>query len=246
MLPKQRTLALFVLGALALWPAPVYAMHIGEGILPAPWAGLWFAISLPFVWWGLHDIQRRSKKRPYMKALVGLVGAAVFIVSCMPVPVPLVGTCSHPCGTGMAAILIGPLATVVVSSVALLLQALFLAHGGLSTLGANICSMGVVGAFVGYGVFVVARRAGASLFVAAFLAGLLSDWGTYAMTSFELASGLCGNDSLSQTFLAILVAFSPTQIPLGLAEGVVSGLACVFVCSRRPELMGLRAEGTSA
>ncbi|MGD0092836.1 MAG: energy-coupling factor ABC transporter permease [Planctomycetota bacterium] len=243
---KRSTFLILCVAALALFPGPAYAMHIAECILPWPWAGLWFAVSLPFVWWGLHDIQKRSRQRPYMKALVGLVGAAVFIISCMPVPVPWVGTCSHPCGTGLAAILIGPAATVVVASVALLLQALFLAHGGLTTLGANILSMGIAGAFVGYGVFRLARRLGASYFVAAFLAGLLSDWATYAVTSYELASALCGQHSFQKMFLTILVAFAPTQIPLGVAEGMVSGMACAFVLSRRPELLGRLAEGNCA
>jgi len=242
----QRNTFLILLAALVLLPRAAHAMHISEGILPGPWAGLWFGVSLPFVWWGLHDIQRRSTRQPYVKALVGLVGAAVFIVSCMPVPVPWTGTCSHPCGTGLAAILIGPSATIVVTSVALLLQALFLAHGGLSTLGADICSMGVAGAFVGYGVFQLARRLGASFFLAAFLAGLLSDWATYTVTSFELASALCGEHSFRDMFLTVLVAFAPTQIPLGLAEGVVSGMACVFVLSRRPELLGKMTAGGSA
>ena len=91
------------------------------------------------------------------------------MVSCMPIPVPAAGSCSHPCGTGIAAIFIGPLLTVVVSSVALLLQALFLAHGGLSTLGANLASMGIAGAFAGYGIFILVRRLTGSWWIAAFL-----------------------------------------------------------------------------
>ena len=54
-------------------------------------------------------------------------------------------------------LLIGPGPTVVVASIALLLQALFLAHGGLTTLGANIMSMGVVGAFSAYGIYHLLR-----------------------------------------------------------------------------------------
>ncbi len=116
-------------------PEPAYAMHISEGILPIQWAFLWFVLAVPFVIWGLRTLRIRSKEEPHLKAMVGLVGAAVFVISCMPIPVPTAGTCSHPCGTGMAAILIGPWLTVVVASIALLLQALFLGHGGLTTLG---------------------------------------------------------------------------------------------------------------
>lgn len=225
--------------------APAYAMHITEGILPAPWAILWFVVSVPFLAWGLRDLRVRSQAAPFFKPLVGLVGAAVFVISCMPIPVPTAGTCSHPCGTGLAAILIGPSLTVVVASVALTLQALFLAHGGLSTLGANIVSMGVTGAFVGYGTFLLARRLGAPRLVAAFLAGVLSDWGTYAMTSFELASALHGDRALAGMFLTILVAFMPTQIPLGIFEGFLSAGALRFVEARRPELLSIPGVGGS-
>ncbi|MGA2402599.1 MAG: energy-coupling factor ABC transporter permease [Syntrophobacteraceae bacterium] len=237
---------LWMLGAIVLLlPDRVWAMHISEGILPAPWAALWFGLSAPFVAWGLRDLRLRSEQVPHFKPLVGLVGAAVFIISCMPIPVPTAGTCSHPCGTGLAAILIGPWLTVVVTSVALVLQALFLAHGGLSTLGADIFSMGVAGAFVGYGVFHLARRLGAGLVLAAFLAGLLSDWATYAVTSFELASALRGDSSLGTLFVAILVAFIPTQLPLGIFEGFLSAGAYRFIYTRRPELLQKPVGGSS-
>jgi cobalt/nickel transport system permease protein len=169
--------------ALCAVPGTAHAMHITEGILPAPWAGLWFLVAIPFVAWGLRDLQVRSRRTPFFKPMVGLVGAAVFVISCMPIPVPVAGTTSHPTGTGLAAILIGPPLTVVVASIALLLQALFLAHGGLTTLGANIVSMGIVGGLTGYGVFHAARRLRLPSWLAAFLAGLVSDWATYAVTA---------------------------------------------------------------
>jgi len=157
-------------GTLIALPTPAFAMHISEGILPASWAALWYAAAIPFVALGLRELRRRSEQYPYFKPLVGLVGAAVFLISCMPIPVPSAGTCSHPCGTGIAAILIGPGLTVVVASIALTLQALFLAHGGLTTLGANIISMGVAGAYVGYGTYWIIRRLGLPWVAAAFLA----------------------------------------------------------------------------
>ena len=138
--PRLTTLAV-VAAIIVLWPRPAHAMHIADGILPIGWAGLWFAVAVPFVLWGLHTINRRRAADPRAVTMIALVGAGVFLVSCMPVPIPLVGTCSHPCGTGLGALLIGPGPTVVVASIALFLQALFLNHGGFSTLGANIVSM---------------------------------------------------------------------------------------------------------
>jgi cobalt/nickel transport system permease protein len=233
-------------GILASLPAPVFAMHISEGLLPTSWALLWFAVAIPFVAWGLRDLRRRSDALPYFKPLVGLVGAAVFLISCMPVPVPTAGTCSHPAGTGLAAILIGPGLTVVVASIALTLQALFLAHGGLTTLGANIVSMGVAGAFVGYGAYRLVRRLGLPWVMAVFMAGLLSDWATYAMTSVELAAALHGGESFSAMLALILLAFVPTQLPLGIFEGILCVGALKFVRSRKPELLRMAAAGGRA
>lgn len=150
---------------------------------------------------------------------------------------PTAGTCSHPCGTGMAAIIIGPTLTVVVSSIALLLQALFLSHGGLTTLGGNIMSMGIVGAFSGWAVFRTTRKLGLPVWGAAFLCGVVSDWATYATTSFELASALHGTGSFLKMFTAIGISFMPTQIPLGLFEGVLTAVAYQFITTRRPGLI---------
>ena len=234
-----KTVVVTAVLAACLLPLNAHAMHITEGILPLSWAGLWFAVALPFILWGLYDLRVRSARMPLFKPLVGLVGAAVFIISCMPIPVPTAGTCSHPCGTGLAAILIGPGLTVVVASIALLLQALFLAHGGLTTWGANVVSMGVVGGLVGFGVFRLGRRVGLPILAAAFLAGLLSDWATYATTAFELASALHGSGSLDRMFVTIGLAFSPTQIPLGILEGFLTAGACSFLEARRPGLVNL-------
>ncbi|NQT85259.1 energy-coupling factor ABC transporter permease, partial [bacterium] len=110
-------------------------------------------------------------------------------------------------------------------------------HGGLTTLGANVVSMGIIGAYVGYGAFRLLRGVRAPVWVAAFAAGLLSDWATYAATSFALASGLYWGAEMWTTFAVILVAFVPTQLPLGILEGVLSAGAYRFVLTRRPALL---------
>jgi cobalt/nickel transport system permease protein len=223
---------LVLLAMSLMLPGSAFAMHITEGILPPLWAGFWFVLVAPFFIWGLQEIKRKSVNDPRYKSMIALIGSAVFIISCMPVPVPFVGTCSHPAGTGLAAIIIGPAPTVVLSSVALTLQALFLAHGGLTTLGANLFSMGVAGAFTAYGVFRLAKRLGMPLFWSAFAAGIASDWATYALTSTELAAALQGEHSFVSVFSTVLVAFAPTQIPLGIFEGFVTAIAYQFFCLR--------------
>jgi len=222
---------------LSLLPASAWAMHISEGILPVGWAAGWFVVALPFVAWGIRDIRRRSAESAYYKSLAGLMGAAVFVISCLPIPVPGTGSCAHPTGTGLAAIFIGPAPTVVIAAIALGLQALFMSHGGLSTLGANIMSMGIGGAFAGYYVFRLCRGLGLPVWGAAFAAGLLSDWGTYTLTSLELAAALADPANFLKMLATILLAFVPTQVPLGILEGFISAGAYSFILFRRPDLL---------
>ena len=165
------------------------------------------------------------------------MAAVVFIISCMPVPVPTAGTCSHPCGTGMAAILLGPFVSSLIAAVALLLQALFLSHGGLSTWGANIFSMGVVGSVAGYFTFKGLRAMGVPLGTAAFFAGLQADWATYLATSVELASGIRGSEPFLPLLEKILLAFVPTQLPLGILEGAMTAGMVMLLYRKRPDIL---------
>jgi len=214
-----------------------HAMHIAEGILPFGWAALWTALALPFVAWGLYSLKKKSAEDLSVKPLVGLMAAVVFIISCMPVPVPFAGTCSHPCGTGISGILVGPAISVLVTAVALLIQALFLAHGGLSTWGADIVSMGVMGSFAGYLIFRAMRSLNFNLAAAGFMAGLLADWATYLTTSVELAAGIKGTSDFIPLFWKIVVAFIPTQLPLGILEGAMTAGMVVLLYRKRPDLL---------
>src|SRR4030042_218841 len=227
----------FVLGLLLLYPAPAHAMHIAEGILPANWAALWYVVAFAFVIPGIYFITRKTKQIRGLMPLLGIAGAAIFLISVFPIPVPVTGSCSHPCGTPLGAILVGPFISTVLGAIALLIQALFLAHGGFSTWGANIVSMALVGSFVGFGAFILFPRFHAPIFVAAFAAGLFGDWATYATTAFELSSALHGTGSLWGMFGAICLAFAPTQLPLGILEGLFTGGVVTLIYHRRPELL---------
>lgn len=226
-------------GVFALFASvsPGYAMHISEGILPFGWAVAWYLLAIPFIAMGLNRLRRLSKDDLFFKPLIGLIAAVVFIISCMPIPVPTAGTCAHPAGTGISAILIGPVLSVLVAAAALLIQALFLAHGGLTTLGANIVSMGVMGSFAAYGAFVMLRKMKVGIAPAAFMAGLLADWATYITTSFQLALGIRGEAAFAPLFWKILIAFVPTQFPLGILEGAMTAGMVVLLYKKRPDIL---------
>jgi cobalt/nickel transport system permease protein len=230
-------LVLMLSAGLLMLPAQASAMHISEGILPAWWAIFWFALAAPFVAWGVKRMTACKAADPAYLPLVGIFGAAVFVFSCFPIPVPVAGCTSHPAGTGLSAILLGGPASVVVAFVSLLLQALFLAHGGLTTLGGNTFSMGVLGSFGGLAAFRLGRMMRTNLFWAGFMAGLASDLLTYLGTSLELALALHGNQSIWLVLGQIYLAFMPTQVPLAILEGVVIGSILVYVEKHRPDIL---------
>jgi len=111
------------------------------------------------------------------------------------------------------------------SSTSLVFQALLLAHGGLTTLGANVFSMAVVGSFVAAGVFRASRALRLSLAISVFLAACLGDLATYVTTSIQLAWAFpdpVGGFTASLAKFAGI--FAITQIPLAITEGLLTVL----------------------
>jgi cobalt/nickel transport system permease protein len=156
--------------------------------------------------------------------LLGVAAAFAFLLSALKLP-SVTGSCSHPTGVGLGALLFGPAAMVPVGFVVLLFQALLLAHGGITTLGANVVSMAVVGPFVSYGVFRAAAALGLSRSVAVFLAASLGDLATYVTTSAQL--GLAFPDAaggFATSFLKFGGIFALTQVPIAVSEGLLTVL----------------------
>jgi cobalt/nickel transport system permease protein len=195
-------------------------MHIMEGYLPPVHCVAWGVISAPFVVHGALKLRQIMQEQPQMRLTLAASGAFTFVLSALKMP-SVTGSCSHPTGTGLGAVLFGPGVMAMLGAIVLLFQALLLAHGGLTTLGANIFSMAIVGPWVSYGIYRLLKRA--SLPVAVFLAAALGDWATYVTTSFQLAaaypdaaSGYIG------AFLKFAGIFAITQVPLAIAEGLLT------------------------
>lgn len=220
---------------LTLFSQDALAMHISEGILPPRESIATFIISLPFILIGFYNIYKMKKENPFFMPLLGLVGAGIFVVSAFPIPVPIAGTCSHPAGTGLGAIILGPFVSTVIACVSLLIQALFMAHGGLTTLGANTLTMGVFGSFLGFLGYKVCRKLGLNIFISGFVAGFIADIATYAATAVILALSL--SPDFLPAFREIALAFVPTQIPLGILEGIITGYSVRYISLHKPELM---------
>ncbi|NBO31399.1 MAG: energy-coupling factor ABC transporter permease [Cyanobacteria bacterium WB6_1B_304] len=205
-------------------PRPAYAMHIMEGFLPINWVIFWWAVYLPFLLWGLRSLSQITQRHPETKLLLALAGSFTFVLSALKIP-SVTGSCSHPTGTGLGAILFGPTVMSVLGSLVLLFQTLLLAHGGITTLGANGVSMAVVGPFVAYGVYQIVGHSLGRPTLGFFLAATLGDLATYVVTSGQLALAFPSNyGGVLVAFGKFISIFAITQIPLAISEGLLTVL----------------------
>lgn len=201
---------------------PAYAMHIMEGFLPVGWAVFWWVITIPFFVMGLRSIQKTIHENPEVKMMLGLSGAFAFVLSALKIP-SVTGSSSHPTGVGLGAILFGPTAMTVIGTIVLLFQALLLAHGGITTLGANAFSMAVIGPLIAYAVFKGGSKLKLSFSVSVFLAAMFADLGTYIITSLQLALAFPSEiGGILESFYKFAGIFAVTQIPLAISEGLLT------------------------
>jgi cobalt/nickel transport system permease protein len=216
-------------------------MHISEGILTGPSFYITTAAGAVALAFGAASMKKFVKEQPSRKPLLGMAGAFIFLVSLVPIPAYM-GTCSHPCGTPLAGILLGPGIGIALSALALFMQALLFAHGGFGSLGANVLSLGVTGAVSGYVIFHAGRKLGMPLWAAAGLAGLLGDVLVYLVSGLVLGSHLAfvapqPQYSFSQYLKVIYLAYLPVQGPIALGEMVVTALAIHSIGRQRPEVL---------
>ena len=235
---KQKRI-LAVCGAFALYfgliPA-AGAMHIMEGYLPVGFCVLWGVICLPFLAAGLMSIRKVINENRRVLILLAMSGAFIFVISSLKIP-SWTGSCSHMTGTGLGAILFGPVAVSILGLIVLLFQAILLAHGGLTTLGANTFSMAVAGPLVSFGVYKLGKKLKLPLYINVFLAAFLGDLFTYCITAVQLGLAQHADTTLPAAIGRFLLVFAPTQLPLAVIEGL---LTCMIVMGletyAKPEL----------
>jgi cobalt/nickel transport system permease protein len=225
---RQRILTLAAMAGLSAFlvlgsTPPAQAMHIMEGFLPVQWAIFWWLVALPFFVLGVRSLTRITQENPELKLLIALSGAFSFVLSALKIP-SVTGSCSHPTGTGLGAVLFGPQVMTVLGSLVLVFQAVLLAHGGITTLGANAFSMAIVGPWVAYGVYRLMVATG-KIKVGIFLAAMLGDLITYLVTSIQLALAFpAASGGIVASFLKFAGIFAVTQVPLAISEGLLTVL----------------------
>jgi cobalt/nickel transport system permease protein len=189
----------------------------------------------------MYRLNRLVSERREIVPLLAVAGAFIFVLSSLKLP-SVTGSSSHPTGTGMAAVLFGPAITSVLGLIVLIYQALFLSHGGISTLGANVASMGIVGPFVAYAFYKVAAKVNMNFYLNIFLATAIADWVTYVVTSTQLALAFPAGGALTvsgflSSFTAFTAVFATTQVPLAIMEGALTALIMKYVVQVKGDVL---------
>jgi len=216
-----------IFAALMVSPVTAEAMHIMEGYLPVGYSVAWSAVSIPFLVLGVLRLQRTVRENKRALILLAMSGAFIFVISSLKIP-SVTGSCSHMTGTGLAAVLFGLGTTSVLGIIVLIFQALLLAHGGLTTLGANTFSMAIAGPALTILLYYVGKKIKLNNMVNVFIAVTVGDLFTYCITSLQLAlahpSEIGGVAASAAKFLGV---FAPTQLPLAVVEGILTVLVVI-------------------
>lgn len=234
---QKKIITLAVAFALMFGIVPnVSAMHIMEGYLPGAFCIAWGVLCVPFLIAGFMSIRKTISQNRKLITLLAMSGAFIFVISSLKIP-SVTGSCSHMTGTGLGAILFGPASVSILGIIVLLFQAILLAHGGLTTLGANVFSMAIAGPFVSYGIYFVCKKTGVNKRVSVFLAATIGDLFTYCVTAVQMAIAHHADTTIFGAMGKFLAVFAPTQVPLAIIEGIITVVIVMGLESyAKPEL----------
>ncbi len=216
-------------------PAP---LHIPDGFLSPAVAALGWVLAVVLVSLGIRHSGRQLGDR--MIPMMGVLAAFIFAAQAINFPVAA-GTSGHMIGAALAAIVLGPWASLLVLTVVVGTQALLFQDGGLIALGWNIVNMGALAAFSGYAAYrAVVRLSGghrAARLGGAFAAAWVSVEAGAIATSIELA--VSGTTDINLA----LPAMASVHALIGIGEGLLTAGALTILMASRPEVL-LHAEHT--
>jgi cobalt/nickel transport system permease protein len=161
-------------------------MHIPDGYLgPYTYITFWI-IMIPIWYYAGKKLSAELKSRQV--PLLAMAAAFSFVIMMFNLPIPG-GSTGHAVGGAIIAIVIGPWASVIAISVALVLQALMFGDGGITAIAANCFNMAVAMPFCAYYIYKFASGSAAITssrrVIAAAGAGYISLALAAALTGFE-------------------------------------------------------------
>ena len=206
-------------------------MHIPDGFLDPKTAIGTGVLAVAGLGLALREARRTlpSRKIP----LLGLSAAFVFAAQMINFPVAG-GTSGHLVGAVLTAALLGPAAAVFVLSSVLIVQCLMFADGGITTLGANIFNMGIIGGIVGWMIYAGLSRLIKGLF-GRIVAAVLAAWVSTVLAAIVCAGELASSGTVSWSMA--FPAMTWMHMLIGIGEGVITALVLASIGVARPELV---------
>jgi len=210
-------------------------MHIPDGFLDYSMCAITYAGALLF--WVLAFRKAKTSLTDRQIPLMATLTAMFFAVQMMNYPI-IGGTTAHLLGGPIIALTLGPYAGTISMTIILLIQALFFGDGGITTLGANVWNMGVIGVFIPYAVciaFVKVWKSSKALFAGAFVGAFLGDVLAAIFAGLEL-----GFSTVFPYAAPIAVAAMTIHHSLiGIGEGIVTAGVLRILLQSRPDLLQL-------
>ena len=148
-------------------------MHIPDGFLSITICILMYAASIGFLVWAWRKVKNTYSTS--VAPLLAISSAFVFAAQMINFPI-MYGTSGHLVGGTFLAVLLGPYAAILSMTLVLMMQALFFADGGLTTFGANVFNMAIIGGLSYFVVKALAHESKSSsrFFLSVFAASWLS------------------------------------------------------------------------
>ncbi len=208
-------------------------MHIPDGFLSTVVSLVLWVATIIFVAIALRRVSDDlgEKQVPMM----GVLAACIFAGQMLNFTV-VGGTSGHLMGAALAAILLGPWASILIMACVVGIQALIFQDGGLLALGGNIFNMGIIGAFVGYFVYRTIRGSAGGKPWGIFVGGFLAGWVSIVIASLAVALQLALSGA-SPANISV-PAMGGVHALIGVGEGLITLGALAFLYSTRRDLLG--------
>jgi cobalt/nickel transport system permease protein len=215
-------------------------MHIPDGFFPISQAAVYWIIALVFIALSLRWARRELSEENI--PLVAVLAAGIFAIQTINMALPIAfvpgGVSGHVVGAALAAIVLGsPFAAIFILTLVLILQGVFFGDGGITSMGANIINMGVLGGFFGFYSYRSINTVFKNRFCAAFFAGWVSLFIPAIVCAVELALAGTFPLGLGLITMGIYHAF------IGIIEGGATAFALSLILRARPDIIGETVTG---
>jgi len=209
--------------------------HIPDGFLNIATVATTYAVSVGSVSYAVKEANKKLREKHI--PLMGVLAAFIFAAQMLNFPI-IGGTSGHLIGAALAAILLGPWASVLIMSCVLLAQSLIFQDGGLLALGANIFNMGIVASFSGYYLYRLAISLLGDERRGRLIGGFVGAWGSVFLAATACAIELVVSGT--SPIAVVLPAMAGLHAIIGIGEGLITGAALSLVLATRADLLQLR------